>query len=147
METDPIGVCELLVGLPEVNVLGVDDVAGEPIGICVESRVGRPACPKCATPGWVKDRPVVELVDLAVFGHPVRLAWRKHRFWCPDPECGHGSWTVEAPRIGARRLSMTDRAGRWVTFQVGRLGRTVAEVARELGCDWHTVNDTGGCLR
>jgi hypothetical protein len=25
---------------------------------------------------------------------------------------------------------------------VGKLGRTVAEVARELGCDWHTVNDT-----
>jgi hypothetical protein len=23
----------------------------------------------------------------------------------------------------------------------GKLGRTVAEVARELGCDWHTVND------
>src|SRR3989304_10002542 len=99
------------------------------------------ACPQCATPGWVKGRPVGELVDLAVFGHPVRLAWRKHRFWCPDPECGHGSWTVEDPRIGARRLSMTDRAGRWVTFQVGRLGRTVAEVARELGCDWHTIND------
>ncbi len=35
---------------------------------------------------------------------------------------------------------MTDRAGRWVTYQVGKLGRTVAEVARELGCDWHTVN-------
>jgi hypothetical protein len=34
---------------------------------------------------------------------------------------------------------MTDRAGRWVTVQVGREGRTVAEVARELGCDWHTV--------
>jgi hypothetical protein len=24
--------------------------------------------------------------------------------------------------------------------QVGRLGRAVAEVARELGSDWHTVN-------
>ena len=36
---------------------------------------------------------------------------------------------------------MTDRAGRWCTAQVGRLGRTVAEIARELGCDWHTVND------
>ena len=36
---------------------------------------------------------------------------------------------------------MTDRAGRWVTDQVGRRGRTVNEVARELGCDWHTVND------
>lgn len=37
---------------------------------------------------------------------------------------------------------MTDRAGRWVTEQVGRWGRTVNEVAVELGCDWHTVNDT-----
>ena len=37
---------------------------------------------------------------------------------------------------------MTDRAGRWVTEQVGRHGRTVNEVAVELGCDWHTVNDT-----
>jgi hypothetical protein len=37
---------------------------------------------------------------------------------------------------------MTDRAGRWVTRQVGKLGRTVSEVADELGCDWHTVNDT-----
>jgi transposase len=36
---------------------------------------------------------------------------------------------------------MTDRAGRWVTVQVGREGRTVAEVARQLGCDWHTVMD------
>jgi transposase len=36
---------------------------------------------------------------------------------------------------------MTDRAARWVTLQVGRHGRTVNEVARELGCDWHTVND------
>ncbi len=24
---------------------------------------------------------------------------------------------------------------------MGSLGRSVAEVARELGCDWHTVND------
>ncbi len=36
---------------------------------------------------------------------------------------------------------MTDRAARWVTVQVGRLGRAVAEVAAELGCDWHTVMD------
>ncbi len=46
------------------------------------------------------------------------------------------------PAIAARRLVMTDRAGRWVTEQVGRYGRTVNEVAVELGCDWHTVNDT-----
>jgi len=39
------------------------------------------------------------------------------------------------------RLAMTDRAGRWVTAQVGRCARSVNEVATELGCDWHTVND------
>ena len=36
---------------------------------------------------------------------------------------------------------MSDRAGRWVTLQVGRFARSVSEVAGELGCDWHTVND------
>jgi hypothetical protein len=53
-----------------------------------------------------------------------------------------GSWTGEHPEIAAPRLGMTDRAGRWVTEQVGRHGRTVNEIALELGCDWHTINDT-----
>jgi transposase len=50
--------------------------------------------------------------------------------------------TGEHPAIAAQRLGMTDRAGRWVTEQVGRHGRTVNEIAVELGCDWHTINDT-----
>ena len=40
------------------------------------------------------------------------------------------------------RLAMSDRAGRGVTEQVGRYARSVNEIAVELGCDWHTVNDT-----
>jgi transposase len=39
-------------------------------------------------------------------------------------------------------MAMSDRAGRWVTEQVGRFARSVNEIALELGCDWHTVNDT-----
>ena len=35
--------------------------------------------------------------------------------------------------ISARRLVMTDRAGRWVTRQVGEHGRTVNELAGESG--------------
>ena len=38
-------------------------------------------------------------------------------------------------------LAMPDRAGRWATFQVGFHGRSVTEVAADLGCDWHTVMD------
>jgi hypothetical protein len=37
---------------------------------------------------------------------------------------------------------LTARAARWATEQVGRYERSVNEVARSLGCDWHTVNDT-----
>ena len=28
------------------------------------------------------------------------------------------------------------------TTQIGKYGRSVAEIAEELGCDWHTINDT-----
>ncbi len=142
METNPIRVCELLVGLPDVNVLGVVDDEGEPLGVHVECRVARPRCAGCGTTAQVKDRPRIGLVDLPAFGRPTRLWWYKHRWWCPNPACGVGSWTGEDRRIAAPRLGLTDRAGRWVTYQVGRVGRSVAEVARELGCDWHTVNDT-----
>ena len=115
METNPTRVCELLVGLPDVVVLGVDDTAGEPLGVHVAARSVRPACPGCEGVVWRKDSDLVQLVDLPAFGRPTRLMLRKQRWECP--------------------------AGRWVTEQVGKLGRTVAEVSRELGCDWHTVND------
>ena len=142
METNPIRMCELLVGLPAVNVLGVEDQHGEPIRVHIESRRSRPTCRACGQGAWVKERPVVELVDLPVFGRRARLVWRKHCWECMDSACLVGSWAGEDSRIGAPRLALTDRAGRWVTEQVGRWGRTVNEVAVELGCDWHTVNDT-----
>ncbi len=143
MQTDPIRMCELLVGLPEVYVLGIDEGDVEkPLRVHVETRTTRPACVECGVTARVKDRPRVELVDLSVFGQPARLVWHKRRWCCPNPQCPVGSWTAEERRIAAPRLAMTDRAGRWVTFQVGKLARTVAEIARGLGCDWHTVNDT-----
>jgi len=131
-----------LVGLPDVNVLGVVDEVDTPIVVHVETRDARPLCARCAGVVVVKDRSSVALVDLPCFGRAARLVWRKRRWSCPDPTCATGSWTEDVPAIAARRLVMTDRAGRWVTEQVGRHGRTVNEVASELGCDWHTVNDT-----
>jgi transposase len=134
--------CELLVGLPDVNVLAVIDVATNPLRIVIETREPRPACAVCTVVAVIKDRPSVEVVDLPCFGRSTRLVWRKFRWCCPATACPVGSWTEEARAIAAPRLVMTDRAGRWVTEQVGRFGRTVNEVAVELGCDWHTVNDT-----
>lgn len=133
--------CELLVGLPAVKVLEVAEPLGGRLEITVESIVATPLCPDCGEGAWVKDRPVVELVDLTCFGRPVRLRWRKHRWCCPRRWCRQGSWTHEDPRIAAPRLSVTDRAGRWATRQVGQRGRAVSDVASELGADWHAIND------
>src|SRR5665811_1174639 len=93
--------------------------------IYVETRMLRPGCGRCGTPAVVKDRPLVELVDLCAFGRPARLVWRKYRWACSEATCPTGTWTGQEPRITAARLALTDRAGRWVTFQVGKHGRTV----------------------
>jgi len=85
--------CELLVGLPEVNMLGIDDERADAVVVHVETRVARPGCAACGTPAWVKDRPRVELVDLPCFGRTARLVWHKHRWCCPDGDCEIGSWT------------------------------------------------------
>ena len=134
--------CELLVGLPDVNVLAVVDIEGDPLEISVETCCVRPCCAGCGRSASVKDRPVVTLVDLPCFGRPCRLRWRKFRWGCANAGCSVGSWTEQAPLIGSPRLAMTDRAGRWVTEQVGRWGRTANEIAVELATDWHTINDT-----
>ena len=142
METDPTRMCELLVGLPDVTVLGMDDETNGPLSIHVQTRARRPGCTTCGVLAWVKDRPVVVLVDLPVFGRAVRLVWHKFRWYCGEPTCLGGSWTEDEPRIANHRMALSDRAGRWVTEQVGRHARSINEIAIELGCDWHTVNDT-----
>jgi len=134
VDVDPTRMCEVLVGVPAVVVLGVEDDSVGPLRVYIETRDPRPSCSGCAGVLVVKDRPSVELVDLPCFGRPARLAWRKRRWSCRAPACAVGSWTEEMPAIGAPRLVMTDRAGRWVTMQVGRHGRTVNEVATELDC-------------
>ena len=122
-------------------MLAVIDVVDAPLEVLIEQRVQRPRCSSCGSLASIKERPAVALVDLPCFGRPARLVWRKHRWECPASSCPIGSWTGEDPRIAAPRMGLTDRAGRWVTEQVGRHGRSVSGVADDLACDWHTVND------
>lgn len=137
MLSDAIAMCELLVGLPDVNVLEVAK-ADTHLRVTVETRGERPLCSTCGSAVRVKDRDMVELTDLPCFGRRATLVWRKVRWVC---EAGCGSFTEQAPAIAAPRLKLTDRAGRWATVQVGRHGRSVTEVAADLGCGWHPVMD------
>lgn len=133
--------CELLVGLPDVDVLGVDDVEPGRLLVVVAAREQRPSCGRCGTAAWVKDYREVDLVDLPAFDQRVILRVVRTRWCCPRLRCGIGSWTIEHPEIAPSGHCMTTRASRWATEQVGRHARTVNEIAVALGTDWHTINN------
>jgi hypothetical protein len=90
VSSDPIAMCELLVGLGEVTVLAVTDTAGG-LRIEVETRAVRPMCSNCEVPVVVKDRDMVELTDLPCFGKPV---WR---------------WLLQAGLFRRSRAGLQDR--------------------------------------
>jgi len=141
VETDPTRALAWLIGLP-VQFLGGEDGPDGEARIYVQSVRTRGGCPTCGSVAWVKDHTDVELIDLPIYGRAARTVWRKCRFSCPASECDQKSFTEEDDRIAGPRQRLTSRAARWATEQAGRHARSVNEVAVELGCDWHTVNDT-----
>jgi transposase len=135
----PIEILEALVGLKDVRVLRYVRT-GPDVALMIEQVLDEVRCPRCGRPAQVKERPVVHYVDLPVYGTPMSLAWKKHRMRCLTTRCSMKSWVLSDHRIAAKNCLLTTRAAKWATVQVGG-GRTVSEVAAELACDWHTVND------
>jgi transposase len=137
--THPIEILGALVGLKDVRVLHYER-AGPSVALMIEQVTDDVRCPTCGGRAQVKERPVVSYVDLPVYGTPMHLAWKKHRMRCPNQSCLKRTWMLQDHRIAAKNCLLTARAAKWATAQVGG-GRTVSEVAAELDCDWHTVND------
>jgi hypothetical protein len=82
----------------------------------------------------------VDIRDLACFGRPARLVWRKRRWRCVDSDCDAKTWTETSPSVSSRTV-LTRRAGIEACRQVGMNARPVAGLARELGVCWATVMD------
>ncbi len=141
-------ILEALVGLKDVRVLAFER-RGPHVSLVIEQTPDEVFCPSCHTRAHVKERPVISYVDLPVYGSAMTLSWKKHRMRCVNSACSVGSWVLGDHRIAAKNCLLTTWAATWATRQVGG-GRTVSEVAKELSCDWHTVNDAvatyGGAL-
>jgi DNA-directed RNA polymerase subunit RPC12/RpoP len=136
---EPNEILQALVGLKDVRAVRYER-HGPNVQLMVEQVPGVVACPTCGARAQVKERPVVHYVDLPVYGTAMSLAWKKHRMRCTNAGCARRSWVLSDHRIAAKNCLLTTRAAKWATVQVGT-GRTVSEVAGELACDWHTVND------
>ena len=139
VRTNPTEILQALVGLKDVRVLHYAR-NGPDVELMIEQDMDSICCPDCGARAHVKQRPVVSYIDLPVFGTPMHLGWKKHRMKCVNDSCARKSWVLEDHRIAAKSCLLTTRAAKWATRQVG-YGRTVDEVAVELGCDWHTVNN------
>ena len=135
METGGRRMCELLVGL-----VGIEELAGDRLRVTIRFRGPRPVCEQCGG-----------RCGLKAIGWCGWLICRRSAVRCgcgggnaagcvPNRDSAVGSFAEQDLSVASERALLTSRAGRWATEQVGRLGRTVSEVAEELGCDWHTVN-------
>ena len=134
MEQNPTRVYELLVGLGDLDVLGVDDETTEPLVVHIRTR-RRPVCSGCGKLVWSRGTSLVRLVDSPTFGRPVRSVWHEQRWRCPALDCATGSFTEFTEEIAPVRSELTSRAGLWVTTAVGRDARAVSDVTAEWGCD------------
>ena len=124
--------CALPAGLPDVTVNGVGEWPAW-LMIAISTDSVRPSCGGCGAAPRDHGQRESTLVDLPVFGPPTRLVWSKQRWLCPNRSCPVVTWTEQDPRIETRRCALTTRAARWGTFQVGRHGRAVSEIAADLG--------------
>jgi transposase len=115
------------------------DAAGVPVVDlstgCEQAR----RCPQCGQRAvrvkqWTTTRPR----DLPVGGRPVRLRWRKRRWYCPTPTCPRKSFTEQVAQVPARSR-LTARLREAAGAAVGDGGRTIVQSARDHGLSWPVV--------
>lgn len=134
---DGTGLAEALLGLPGFRVLAVIEAAAEVV-VEIETIVEVEGCVGCGTRAVAHERRPTAIRDLACFGRPARLVWRKRRWRCPEPDCDRKTWTETSEHLDAQ-VVLTRRAGAEACRQVGELARPVSQVAEELGVCWWTV--------
>lgn len=98
-------------------------------------------CPECGerstrSKGWVLTSPR----DVQVGPDRPMLRWRKRKWLCPSMVCERRVFTESVPGVPAR-ARLTPRAKAMMASAVLDEDRSVAAVAGQYRCGWHTVHD------
>ncbi|MEK4241980.1 MULTISPECIES: ISL3 family transposase [Janibacter] len=131
--------CDVLVGLPGLHVIAVEQHGDDRLVVTVESAPEPMGCRSCGVIARGHGRVEVRLVDAPAFGRPVRIIWRKRRWLCLEPACGVGSFVEQDDAVATPRGLLTARACRWAIEQIRREHASVNGVRRQLGTGWRTV--------
>lgn len=127
--------CDTWLGLPGFHVTDVAQ-GGDGLYVSIETTPSQPPeCRRCGhrtyghgrIPVTVHDRP-------ATFGKMI-LTWLKRRYRCQ--EC-HATFSEYQHRI-SRQGVLTRRAVDWAVAQLRYEHASINGLARQLGCDWHTL--------
>jgi transposase len=114
-------------------------VVGGELELLVETTETVTGCPSCGLVATAHGRREHLVREAPLAGVPVAIMWAKRVWRCGDPVCPKRTWSEQHPAI-APRSALTERAAGWILDQVGRAGRTVTAVRRELAVGgWHTV--------
>jgi transposase len=100
-------------------VLEVTEASDEVV-VTVETTADFVGCGSCGTRAVAHDRVPIAVRDLACFGRPARLVWRKRRWRCVDVDCATATWTECSEHVDAQ-VVLTRRAGaspaaRWASW-------------------------------
>jgi len=139
-ETTYCSRCDLLVGLGELHVSGVefDDDVGL-LRVVVESAAAPMGCRTCGVIAHSHGRRDVTLVDAPCFDRPVKLVWRKRTWRCEEAACSTRVFTEQDTEVAAPRALLTTRACWWAINQIRREHASIAGIARQLGTTWNTI--------
>ena len=96
MERDPVKMLELVLGIPDVRILGVEATERH-VRIELESTRDEARCSRCGAEAVLIGSKVEEMVDLPIMGTPSRLLVNRRRWECPSPTCGAKRWFEPSP--------------------------------------------------
>jgi DNA-directed RNA polymerase subunit RPC12/RpoP len=96
MERDPVKMLELVVGMSDVRILGVE-VTSDVIRFELETKDDEASCPRCGIKAELLSIKVEEKVDLPVMGVPSRFIVKRRRWRCPSDSCPETKWLEPDP--------------------------------------------------
>ena len=136
--TDPCSRCDVLLGLPGVQVEAVEREA-DLLAVTVSTPWRLMGCPDCGVVAASRGRRMRRLHDVPHAGARVELLWRQRLWRCPDPGCPRGMFSEQVPSLVPARGSVTTRAIGWAIEQLRREHATISGLGRQLGIAWKTA--------